>query len=87
MEYTDVVLDAEDRGKLRALNNSQQGLNNFIQTMMKAGETRASALQAEGRVVFEGFAKKYNLDLKKVTYAPSEDGTKLIPIAVRLTDA
>lgn len=87
MEYDAVVLDAEDQGKLRRLNDTQQGLNNFIQTMMNAGETRAKALQSEGRELFEGFAVKYKLDLKRVTYVPSQDGTKLTPVAVRLVES
>lgn len=87
MEYNDVILDTEDQAKLRKLNDTQQGMQNFIQTMMRAGETRAAALQQEGREVFEGLAAKHGLDLKTVTYVPSQDGTKLVPIGVRLPGA
>lgn len=83
MSYAAVDLSTEDQAKLRKLNDSQQGMQNFIASMLRAAEARAAALQTEGRELFEGFAKTYKLDMARVSYAPSQDGTKLVAQSVR----
>jgi molybdopterin biosynthesis enzyme len=76
-------LTPEQQARLRKLNDSQQGMQNFIRTMLTAAETRAAALQQEGRELFEELAKAHGLDLLHVQYVPSQDGTKLIPVSVK----
>lgn len=81
---TKIDLDAADQAALRKLNDSQQGMQNFIQAMMRAAEARAAALQAEGRELFAGLGKKHGLDLTHNSYVPSQDGTKLLLQNIRV---
>lgn len=85
--YPKIELDAADQAALRKLNDAQQGMQNFMQSMMTAGETRAAALQQQGRELFSGFAAKYGMDLENVTYVPSPDCTQLVPTAARIVSA
>jgi hypothetical protein len=82
-----IELDAEDQAALRKLNDAQQGMQNFMNTMLTAGETRAAALQQQGREVFEALATKHNLDLKNQSWVPSEDGKSLLLVAQKFSHA
>lgn len=84
LPFKAVDLSTDEQARLRKLNDAQQGMQNFMQSMLTAGETRAAALQQQGRELFEELAKKYGLDLTKVTYVPSPDGTQLVPTLARL---
>lgn len=78
-----IELDATEQAALRKLNDAQQGITNFVQTMMQAGETRAQALQAQGREIFEALAAKHSLDLQNQTWVPSQDGKSIVLVAER----
>lgn len=84
--YEVVKLNDADAARLRKLNDTQRGFQNFLQQMMTAGERRSAALQQEGRELFAEFAKTYGLDLARVSYTPSQDGMTLVPVAVRLAN-
>jgi len=78
-----IELDAEDQAALRKLNDAQQGMQNFMQSMVNAGEARAAALQAQGRELFEKIAAKHGLDLKAQSWVPNEQGNALVLVAER----
>jgi hypothetical protein len=82
--YKEIILDAEDQAALRDLNDKTAGVQRMIQMFVESGERRMAQLQQQGRETFGRLAEKYGLDLKHVSYVPSDDGTKLIPIAVNL---
>lgn len=84
---TRVTLDAEDQTAIRKLNDLQQGMQNFMQSMLAAGEARAAALQQQGRDVFEKIAAKHGLDLTTCQYVPSADNTALVLTAQRFPNA
>lgn len=84
MKFEDVALDAEDQARMRDLNDKTAGVQKMLQMFVETGERRFAELQKQGRELFEGFAIKYNLDFKHVTYQPSQDGTKLVATHVSL---
>lgn len=82
-----IDLTTEEQTALRKLNDAQQGMQNFMQSMLTAGETRAAALQQQGRETFEKIAAAHSLDLTNNTYVPSQDGTALVLVAQRYPNA
>jgi hypothetical protein len=84
---TRVDLDAEDQAALRKLNDAQQGMQNFMQSMLTAGETRSAALQQQGREMFEKIALKHGLDLTTCQYVPNAENTALVLTAQRFPNA
>lgn len=81
-----VALDQGDQAKVRALNDATAGVQRMIQMFMESGERRMAQLQEQGRETFAELGKKYGLDLEHVAYVPSNDGTQLVPVTVRLAN-
>lgn len=79
-----VKLEPEDQAAMRNLTDKTQGVQRMIQMFVESGERRLAELQQEGRVIYEGLAGKYKLDLKHVNYIPSPDFKTLIPTTVQL---
>lgn len=77
----EIELTPEEVSALRKLVEKQQANQEFVQQVLTAGERRGAELIAEGRAIWDGLAKKYGLDLKKVGYEP-RDG-KLVPVQWR----
>jgi hypothetical protein len=86
MDVKSVELDAAEQKALKQLAAEMEGLQQFIQATTQAGQNRFALFNARRREIYEGLAKKYGLDLDRVSYAPSVDGTKLVPTVLRLAD-
>lgn len=80
----EVILDEADAARVRDINDKTIGVQRAMQMFQETSERRVAALQAEGRSMFQDFAKKYNLDIDRVAYQPSADSTKLIPMQIML---
>lgn len=78
-----ITLTPEQTAGLKKLNDAQQGMQNFMQSMLQAGETRATALQAQGRELFTEIAATHGLDMDNQTWVPSADNKTLVLVAER----
>ena len=84
--YDKVKLDAADAKTMRDLSDKQFAVQQFVQTVQQQGEQRMAELKANSRETWAVLKDKYSLDLQHVTYNLDDDGTHLVPIAVRLDD-
>jgi len=78
-----VELDDADQRKLKKMNDDMMACRQFVQTVQEQGEARLSQLQGSMRETWQGIAVKYDLELDKVSYELSDDGTKLVASGVR----
>jgi len=79
-----IELTKAETATLAKVGDKKAGIDNFVKTVVAQGETRLAELNVEGRDVWDKLAKTYDLDLKNVNYAISDDGTKLIPVGMNL---
>lgn len=79
-----VTLTKAETAELAKIADKKAGLDSFVKTVVQQGESRLAELNAEGRGVWDRLSKVYNLDLKNINYAISDDGTKLVPVGMNL---
>lgn len=74
----DIKLDPTDAEALRKLNDQQASNAAFAEQVRVAGERRNMELVQQGRTIWTGLAKKYDLDVQNVQYALNTEGTALV---------
>lgn len=84
MHYDNVKLTPEESAKMRSLTENSAALQGAMKMFVETGERRMQQLQEQGREFYATIAEKYHLDLKHVEYVPSQDGSELVPVGVRL---
>ena len=84
---TTVELTKSETALLAKVADKKAGLDSFVKTVVQQGESRLAELNEEGRKIWDNLSKTYNLDLKNVNYAISDDGTKLVPVGMNLLPA
>ena len=80
---TRIELESEDMQTLHKLNDKQQAVLSFVETVSKQGEQRVATLQAETREFWKKAAETYGLDIDHVNYTLSNDGKAIIPMGMR----
>lgn len=80
---TRIELKEEDMQALHKLNDKQQAILSFVETVSKQGEQRVATLQAETREFWKGAAETYGLDIEHVNYTLSNDGKAIVPMGMR----
>lgn len=80
---TRIELEEADMKTLHSLNDKQQAILSFVETVTKQGEQRVATLQAETREFWKDAAENYGLDIDHVNYTLSNDGKAIIPMAMR----
>jgi len=79
-----IDLTKAETATLAKVADKKAAIDNFVKTVVSQGEARLAELNAEGRDVWDKLSKAYDLDLKNVNYAISDDGTKLVPVGMNL---
>lgn len=68
--------------RLTALRAKEQAFNMAARTAQEHIERRGQEIVREGQELWHEIAKEYSLDLKRVSYEPSEDGTIINPVSM-----
>lgn len=84
MNAPDIIkLTDEEAAGLRTIEETRAANAAFAEQVRTAGERRNLALVEKSREIWVALAKKYNLDLERVNYGLTADGSALKVRAVQ----
>jgi len=81
---TPVTLDEADAKAAKELVDEAAALQRFVDTLMQQGQVRQQALQAKQGAFWQLMQQKYGIDATNVHWAPSNDGSAIVPLSVNL---
>jgi hypothetical protein len=78
-----IKLTAEQQSMLLKQKNGQMEVQQFVQTVMQAGQQKIAELVALGSVAWEKIAADHGLDLKNQNWELNQKGDEIVLVAER----
>lgn len=81
-----IALDKEGAKEAMKMLKDAEAHQAFMQQFMQVGQQRQAVLKAKQTKFWQDMADKHGIDIQNISWAPSDDGSQLVPVSVNLVN-